>query len=47
VLLDTDLVALYGMATRVLIQAVHRNRSRLLDDCMFQLFDEEFARLRF
>ena len=46
VLLDADLAALYGVATRVLVQAVHRNRSRFPDDFMFQLSDEEFARLR-
>ena len=46
VLLDADLAALYGVATRVLVQAVHRNHSRFPDDFMFQLSDEEFARLR-
>jgi len=46
VLLDEDLAALYGVATRVLVQAVHRNRTRFPDDFMFQLSDEEFARLR-
>jgi hypothetical protein len=46
VLLDADLAALYGVATRVLVQAVHRNRTRFPDDFMFQLSDEEFARLR-
>jgi len=46
VLLDADLAALYGATTRVLVQAVHRNRTRFPDDLMFQLSDEEFARLR-
>src|SRR5262245_33149935 len=46
VLLDEDLAALYGVATRVLVQAVHRNRPRFPDDFMFQLSEEEFARLR-
>ena len=46
VLLDADLAALYGVATRVLVQAVHRNRPRFPDDFMFQLSEEEFGRLR-
>ena len=46
VLLDADLAALYGVATRVLVQAVHRNRQRFPEDFMFQLSEEELARLR-
>src|SRR5262249_38555369 len=45
-LLDEDLAALYGVATWGLVQAVHRNRPRFPDDFMFQLSEEEFARLR-
>lgn len=46
VMLDADLAALYGVATRVLVQAVKRNLSRFPDDFMFQLTAEEFAALR-
>src|SRR5574341_683241 len=41
VLLDRDLAALYGVATRALVQAVKRNRRRFPDDFMFQLTPEE------
>jgi hypothetical protein len=37
VLLDSDLAVLYGVETKVLIQAVRRNRGRFPDDFMFQL----------
>jgi hypothetical protein len=37
VLLDSDLAALYGVPTKVLNQAVKRNRKRFPDDFMFQL----------
>jgi len=37
VLLDFDLALLYGVATKVLNQAVKRNRERFPDDFMFQL----------
>jgi hypothetical protein len=43
---DADIVILYGVETRVLIQAVKRNRDRFPPDFMFQLSDEEFANLR-
>ena len=44
VLLDSDLALLYGVATKVLNQAVKRNRERFPDDFMFQLnADESFA----
>jgi len=36
VLLDEDLAALYGVATKVLLQAVKRNASRFPDDFMLQ-----------
>jgi hypothetical protein len=46
VLLDSDLAALYGVETRVLIQAVKRNRERFPADSMFQLSTREVAGLR-
>jgi hypothetical protein len=42
VLLDADLAALYGVATRVLNQAVKRNAERFPADFMFQLSAKEF-----
>ena len=41
VMLDADLAALYGVETRVLIQAVKRNIERFPEDFMFQLSKEE------
>ena len=46
VLLDFDLANLYGVATKVLNQAVNRNRKRFPDDFMFQLTAEEALVLR-
>ena len=46
VILDAELAALYGVATKVLVQAVKRNLGRFPLDFMFQLTDEEFAHLR-
>jgi hypothetical protein len=46
VMLDADLAQLYGVETRVLVQAVKRNLSRFPEDFMFQLSAEEFAALR-
>jgi hypothetical protein len=46
VLLDSDLAALYGVETRVLVQAVKRNAARFPDDFMFRLTPEEGAALR-
>jgi len=46
VMLDADLAALYGVETKVLVQAVKRNLSRFPDDFMFQLTKEEFDVLR-
>lgn len=43
VLLDRDLSRLYGIETRVLKQAVRRNRDRFPKDFMFELSSEEFA----
>src|ERR1035437_4610656 len=46
VLLDTDLAALYGVETKVLLQAVKRNLDRFPDDFMFQIDDDEWEVLR-
>ena len=46
VLLDEDLAALYGVETRVVVQAVKRNLERFPDDFMFQLTSEEWANLK-
>jgi hypothetical protein len=45
-MLDSDLAEMYGVATKVLIQAVKRNGDRFPEDFMFQLSSEEFDRLR-
>lgn len=45
-ILDAHLAELYDVATRVLVQAVTRNRSRFPRDFMFQLSKREFERLR-
>jgi len=49
VILDHDLARLYGVATRVLNQAVKRNLDRFPEEFMFQLTEtetEEWQRLR-
>lgn len=46
VMLDADLAELYGVQTKVLVQAVKRNLARFPQDFMFQLSAEEFAALR-
>ena len=46
VMLDADLAELYGVQTKVLVQAVKRNLARFPQDFMFQLTLEEFAALR-
>ncbi len=46
VILDRDLAALYRVETRLLVQAVKRNRDRFPGDFMFQLSHEEFTNLR-
>ncbi len=44
-MLDRDLAELYGVETRVLNQAVSRNRARFPDDFMFALTREEIRNL--
>jgi hypothetical protein len=46
VILDSDLAILYGVPTKVLIQAVKRNIERFPEDFLFQLTAQEFMRLR-
>ncbi|HKJ46628.1 MAG TPA: ORF6N domain-containing protein [Balneolales bacterium] len=46
ILLDHDLAELYGVETRVLKQAVRRNKERFPDDFMFELTKEEYNNLR-
>jgi hypothetical protein len=46
VMLDSDLAGLYGVSTRVLNQAVKRNRKRFPEGFMFQLTQPETASLR-
>jgi hypothetical protein len=46
VLLDAELAELYGVATKVLLQAMKRNRERFPEDFMIQLTPEEWAALR-
>lgn len=46
VLLDADLAVLYGVSTKVLVQAVKRNQERFPEDFMFSLTSEEWAGLR-
>ena len=46
VMLDRDLAELYGVANKVLIQAVKRNADRFPEDFMFQLTEQEFNNLR-
>ncbi len=45
VMLDKDLAELYGVETRVLVQAVKRNIDRFPSDFMFQLEKKEFDHL--
>ncbi len=45
VMLSPHLAQLYGVETRVLIQAVKRNLERFPEDFMFQLTDAEFDNL--
>jgi len=47
VMLDADLAKLYGVATKSLNLAVHRNKIRFPEDFMFQLTEEETRNLRF
>jgi len=46
VMFDSDLAALYGVETKVLIQAVKRNLKRFPKDFMFQITTEEYDVLR-
>jgi hypothetical protein len=46
VMLDSDLAKLYGVPTKVLNQAVKRNRSRFPDDFAFQLTGQEVTDLK-
>jgi len=46
VMVDADLAELYGVETKVLIQAVKRNEDRFPEDFMFQLTKKQFAILR-
>jgi len=46
VMLDADLAELYGVQTKVLVQAVKRNLTRFPQDFMFQLSADEFTALR-
>ncbi len=46
VLLDADLAELYGVETKVLVQAVKRNIERFPGDFMFQLTKKEYDILR-
>lgn len=45
VMLDRDLATLYGVETRVLNQAVKRNRNRFPDDFMFELTRAEIRNI--
>ena len=45
-MLDFDLSELYEIETRVLNQAVKRNRTRFPPDFMFQLNEAEFTNLK-
>jgi hypothetical protein len=46
VMLDSDLTKLYGVAVKVLNQAIKRNINRFPIDFMFQLSDNEWDSLR-
>ncbi len=46
VMIDYDLAYLYGVSTKVFIQAVKRNKRRFPHDFMFQLTSTEFEILR-
>ncbi len=46
VMLDATLAELYGVETRVLVQAVKRNAIRFPSDFMFQLTQAEFDDLK-
>ena len=46
VMLDSNLAELYDIETKVLLQAVKRNKDRFPEDFMFQLDQEEYEALR-
>ncbi len=46
VMLDADLADLYGVPTKVLVQAVKRNRDRFPPDFMFTLTEQEVRTLK-
>ena len=46
VILESDLATMYGVETRILVQAVKRNVKRFPDDFMFQLTAKEAEVLR-
>jgi hypothetical protein len=46
VMFAQDLAVLYGVETRVLMQAVQRNIDRFPEDFLFQLNDQEFTNLK-
>ncbi len=46
VMFAQDLAELYGVETKVLMQAVRRNIARFPEDFLFQLTDQEFTNLR-
>jgi hypothetical protein len=46
IMLDEDLAELYGISTKVLIQALKRNPARFPPDFMFSLTQQEAANLR-
>ena len=45
-MLSMDLAQLYGMETKVLVQAVKRNSERFPADFMFQLAPQELTNLK-
>ena len=45
-MIDSDLAELYGVETKVLNQAVRRNKKRFPEDFMFQLSKAEFENLK-
>ena len=46
VMIDADLAELYGVQTKVLVQAVKRNLERFPKDFMFQLANQDVADMR-
>jgi hypothetical protein len=46
IMLDADLAELYGVPTKVLVQAVRRNLDRFPSDFLFRLTQQELGVLR-